>query len=149
MNWCFAARSQAVVQREQLKIILRDFSDERNHHVAPRFFARKNCARADSLSRRMRPHKSISHEAFTSAAKTLPLVPVGDGVFPADILPAAGICSVIQLREKSGARFRCHRARLLDARDGNPQIVIVGERGANQALQRVIMKNLPPRKIGE
>jgi hypothetical protein len=76
------AISSWLIQREQLKIILGDLGDERNHHVAPGFFARKNCARADSLSRRMRPHKSISHEAFTSAAKTLPIVPVGDGMFP-------------------------------------------------------------------
>jgi hypothetical protein len=53
------------------------------------------------------------------------------------------------LREKSGSRLRRHGSRLLNVRDGNPQIVIIGECSANKVLQRFVMKNLPPRKTGE
>ena len=152
MNWCFPGRWPSwLVQRQQLKIILRHLCDERNPHIAPGFFAGENIARARiQLSRRMRPHKSISHEAFTSPPKTVAARAggrrqvVGTTFLPCRQTPHNSLAGKIA-RGPAAATG----ARLLDARDGDPQIVIIGERDADQALQRVIVKNLPPRKIGK
>src|ERR1019366_1950555 len=71
------------------------------------------------------------------------------GVSVSNIFSTGGSGRVIYLWKKSGPRLRRHGSRLLDARDGNSQIVIVRERGANKVLQRGVVENLPPRKIGE
>src|ERR1019366_886666 len=71
------------------------------------------------------------------------------GVSASNIFSTGGSGRVIYLWKKSGSRLRRHGSRLFNARDGEAQIVIVHERGANQILQRVVVEDLPPWKIGE
>jgi hypothetical protein len=53
------------------------------------------------------------------------------------------------LRKKLRARLRLERAGLVHSRENDPQVVAVGEGNLNQVLQHGILKNAPPRQVGE
>jgi len=138
-----------LIERQQLKIIRRHGCNQGEHDIGPRFRRRQKLGAGRFVqSADSPPQVNLPRGIHVPANNRAPRAR-GRRQVAGDILSAAAKSCVIQLRKEFRVRLRGEGLRLLDPRYGDPQIVIVRQRLANQPLQRLVVKNTPPRKIGD
>ena len=153
--WSAATISRQRVELDQLEVRLGDVADQRQARrraAPPR--SRAAAPGPPRCERRMLPHTSISHVADSAPRKRL-LAVVGEVL----VLDARGTRRrsfdrwarhlVADPGEERRARDQGLRPRLLDARGGDAQVVVAGERLPDQALERRVAERLPPGQIGQ
>src|SRR6266576_4087485 len=137
-----------MVEREQLEIGRSDIADNSDHDVAPGFLAGEElCASRFVEAADASPQIKFPGSTAGEKEDVGGLAAVESGKAVEGIFAARSRAAIIQLGEKEGAIFHEDGARLLDANDGDSQVVVVGERGANEFVEIFVFENFPPWKI--
>jgi hypothetical protein len=145
----FSGDEQLQIQLAKQEVIARDVANERHEHAAARLFAGQcqrdgrfvlpaDAAKDIELPRQLEPvHPRLMRRVVLAG------LIVGIGRL-ADAVARGGSHLGVQI----GLRDASAGSRLLDAGDGGPQIEVVLNRLTNERLQRRIVEDLEPLRVG-
>ena len=141
---------QLEIELQQFKIGQRDVADEAQHHAPASFLGRRElCPGGFVQTPDAAPEVNLPGGVQSGQRRISGVAAVRISVPQKFVAPPADGTSVINRWKKLGARLGADRPRLFDPGGGSPHIIIIGERGSNERLERRVPVNIPPRQVRE